>query len=363
MEEFELFSPEQLRFTVPEIVSLIGLTQCVYVMVYMVFRAGDLRRAFFPFFYFLILGSAFFLDFSERFIGSMAPYYHVWQWGAWFLGPPLGVLLAIQVAQISRIPALSNFWVLLLIPSAYAAAWFMAAGDESCHSGTISCTVFQEWLTVLGLVAGASSVFALWSRRGLLQEVRQQKGGKDRYWLIMTLVIVNLLFLGVMLLGLTPALTESHTDMIRTFLGLGFVYLAGTSLFRIYPQAVHMVDRYEKGLTREEKELAHRIERLITVEKVYQEASYTRTDLARELEIPESVLSRVINHHFGKSFPRLVNEKRIAEAQRLLAETDAPVKVIAGEVGFSSLASFNRVFRDITGMTPSAHRGINTKNK
>ena len=38
-----------------------------------------------------------------------------------------------------------------------------------------------------------------------------------------------------------------------------------------------------------------------------------------------------------------------------LAETDLPVSLIAFEVGLSNLANFNRQFRRVRGMTPSAY--------
>jgi hypothetical protein len=39
-----------------------------------------------------------------------------------------------------------------------------------------------------------------------------------------------------------------------------------------------------------------------------------------------------------------------------LAETDLPISMIAYEVGLSNLANFNRQFRRIRQMTPSAYR-------
>ena len=98
----------------------------------------------------------------------------------------------------------------------------------------------------------------------------------------------------------------------------------------------------------------------MSLDKVYQAASYNRADLARELAVPEAVVSRVINAHFGKSLPTLLNEYRIADARYLLTSTDLPVKDIADQVGFNSMPSFNRVFREITGTTPSLLRAQGT---
>lgn len=351
---------DQLRFSIPEIFSLLGVFQCVYLLVYMLFRSGDMRRAILPFAYFFVIGTAFFLDFAGRFIGGLTVWYDILRWFAWFMGPPLSVLLIIQVARIRETPGIGSYWVLFLTPLAYVAAVFMALRDPGCIFPG-NCPVLYEWLVITGLIAGAVSMLAIWANRGLLSELYREKVGKDRYWLILTIIFVNLFFLAMMLATLTPAVTPGDIVLIRTFLGLGLVYLAGTSLFRIYPQALMLVTRPEKDeISPEDLALARRIERLLDYDKIYQEPSYGRAELARELETPETVISRIINLHFGKSFPQLLNERRVEDAKRLLRETRASIKIVAEEVGFNSTASFNRVFRDLTGQSPSEYRGSNT---
>lgn len=345
----------ELRFSIPEILSLVGLIQCVYVLVYMLFRAGDAKRAVLPFLYFVVLGLAFFLDFARDHVGAMFDYYIVLPWAAWFMGPPLSVLLMIQIAQISQSPPRRYFLLPLLLPVAAALAFFMAHRDSNCELPG-NCPVLREWLVIFGLVAGIVSIAILWIRRGLLRGLKAEKAGVARYWLILTLIFVNLSFLAIMLMSLTPGLRADDMRMIRTLLGLGLVYIAGTSLFRIYPQAVQIVERGNREMSPEEKNIAQRIEGLLTLEKIYQEPHYTRADLARELKLPESVVSKVINIHFGRSFPQLLNEKRVADATKLLTETNLAVKDVAEQVGFNSTASFNRVFRDLTGNTPSTYR-------
>jgi transcriptional regulator GlxA family with amidase domain len=47
---------------------------------------------------------------------------------------------------------------------------------------------------------------------------------------------------------------------------------------------------------------------------------------------------------------------RVAEARRLLADLDLPVKEVGRRVGFEDPYHFSRVFRAIDGLSPSAHR-------
>lgn len=347
----------QLRFGVTEILSLIGLVQCVYVLVYMAFRAGSWPRAVLPFCYFLVLGLAFFTGFAENVFGDGVRFYHLIEWALWFLGPPLSVLLMIQIARITDMPLPRHYCVLLLLPAALVAGSLLAKTSPDCLALTGICPGLEDWLTLTGLLAGAISLFAMWSQRTLLTQLQSQPGGRDRYWLIISLVIANLFFLLTMLVSLTSLLTPAAAGVIRTIWGLGFVYLAGTSLFRIYPQAVKLAEKGGRGpASPDDQDLAKRIEDLLNLQKVYHEPAYNRVNLAKELDVSEAAVSRVINQHFGKTLPQLFNERRVADARRLLAETAAPIKTIAEEVGFNSIASFNRVFKDIAGISPGQYR-------
>lgn len=336
-----------LNFSIPEILSLFGVAQCIYIMVYMAFRSGRLSRGGLPLLYFFVLALAFFSDVASRHVGEMIPYYTDIQWALWFYGPPLSVLLIIQIAQISRTPSLKHYWILLLIPLSYYISTQIVGQDDS----------FQELLVVTGLISGGISILAIWFSRNLFQKITVQKTGKQRYWLILSLVIAQIVFLALMLGSVTMDISAENTILTRTIVGLAIVYLANTSLFRIYPQAVEIVERRSNArLSVEEFQIAQKVEQLLSLDKVYQEPTYSRSDLAKECHTSESVISRIINLHFRKSFPQIMNEHRIEDAKRLLKQTDAPIKTISEEVGFNALPSFNRVFKDTVGQSPSQFR-------
>lgn len=332
-----------LRFTIPEILSLIGVTQCVYILVYMMMRAGRLSRAGVAIAYFFTLAAAFLSDFAAPYLGNEIPSYFFIQWFAWFMGPPLSVLLILQIAQINRTPDLKHYWILGIIPLGFALCLVFAPAEE-----------LKPCLTVTGIIGGGISLLAIWGYRGLFAPITAEKTGKPRYWLILALIFTNIFFLLTMLLSLSFPEARQEIILIRTVLGLGFVYLVGTSLFRIYPQAIK-IDKLSE-LSPAEMAIAQKIENLLTLEKVYQEPAYSRGDLARECQTSEAVISKIINLHFHKTFPQLINEYRIEDAKRLLTETQAPVRTIAEEVGFNSLATFNRVFKEISGTTAGQYR-------
>ncbi len=83
-------------------------------------------------------------------------------------------------------------------------------------------------------------------------------------------------------------------------------------------------------------------------------------DLARELDLPEHRLRRLINQRLGhRNFAEFVNGHRIEAAKARLGdprEARTTVAAIAFDLGYGSLGPFNRAFRAATGATPTDYR-------
>jgi AraC-like DNA-binding protein len=102
--------------------------------------------------------------------------------------------------------------------------------------------------------------------------------------------------------------------------------------------------------------LAEDVKKLLAQEKIYRTMELSREMLAKKLAVTENRLSRVINHYFSQNFNMLVNQYRIEEAKERLLREETAVTTIAFEVGFNSIPSFNRVFKQATGISPSEFR-------
>ncbi len=59
---------------------------------------------------------------------------------------------------------------------------------------------------------------------------------------------------------------------------------------------------------------------------------------------------------FGETPHRYLQRRRVERSMFLLRETDRSVTDICFDVGFTSLGTFSRTFREIVGETPSGHR-------
>ena len=78
--------------------------------------------------------------------------------------------------------------------------------------------------------------------------------------------------------------------------------------------------------------------------------------LARIAEVSEAHFIRTFRATFGEAPHRYLQRRRVERAMFLLRTTDRSVTDVCFDVGFSSLGTFSRIFRDIVGETPTAFR-------
>jgi AraC family transcriptional regulator len=78
--------------------------------------------------------------------------------------------------------------------------------------------------------------------------------------------------------------------------------------------------------------------------------------LATLCGISSGHLMRAFRQTTGQTVHAYVEGVRLAKAQRLLCETNLPLKTIAAELGFSTPSSFSFAFRRATGGTPASFR-------
>ena len=80
------------------------------------------------------------------------------------------------------------------------------------------------------------------------------------------------------------------------------------------------------------------------------------SDLAEMAKIPPNHLSQIINQYADKNFFEFINEYRVAQAIRLLAQQPkAKIITIALESGFNSQSAFYKQFKNSTGYTPKQY--------
>ena len=89
--------------------------------------------------------------------------------------------------------------------------------------------------------------------------------------------------------------------------------------------------------------------------KHYRESISLET-LEKELYISRYYISHIFSSYLQVGFHEYINSLRIFEACRKLRHETVGITDIAQQVGFNSLRTFNRAFKQRTGMTPGEYR-------
>ena len=91
------------------------------------------------------------------------------------------------------------------------------------------------------------------------------------------------------------------------------------------------------------------------IEEHYREGISLK-DVARAVGLTPGHLTTVVGRKTGRTVLEWITERRMAEARRLLAETDLPVEEVGRRVGYAGAGYFVRTFRQAHGATPLGWR-------
>jgi predicted ATPase/AraC-like DNA-binding protein len=148
----------------------------------------------------------------------------------------------------------------------------------------------------------------------------------------------------------SEAFTEKEANLLRTFLTHA---ATATELEVLHPRL--------QGKTAEKKSwqspmISEKIQKAL--EYIHENYAYeiSREGLASHIGLHHDNLGRYFKLYHGKKMNDYINELRIKEAARKLKETDDKIIDIAFSVGFGSLRTFNKAFREIMKISPAYYR-------
>jgi AraC-like DNA-binding protein len=93
------------------------------------------------------------------------------------------------------------------------------------------------------------------------------------------------------------------------------------------------------------------------------EEELSLSKVAKAVNVSANHLSEKFREVTGINFVDYVARIRFEKACRLLHDVDLRISEIAFAVGFQSLSQFNRVFKKLSGKSPSAYRASRSKRK
>ncbi|MCA1443034.1 helix-turn-helix transcriptional regulator [Ensifer sp. IC4062] len=113
------------------------------------------------------------------------------------------------------------------------------------------------------------------------------------------------------------------------------------------------------SLAAKDREVLDRVNHLLTAQRLSRDENLTLSRLARRAGVPARQISGAVNRLAQKNVSQYINDFRIAEACRLLRETDLSVTAAMLESGFQTKSNFNREFRRVNSLSPASWRERN----
>jgi len=109
------------------------------------------------------------------------------------------------------------------------------------------------------------------------------------------------------------------------------------------------------------------LQHLLEDREIFRDSDLCLADIAHALDIPEYRARQLINGHLGyKNFNVFLNDYRVEAVTRELQDatnSHLPILTIAMDAGYSTLAPFNKAFKERKGITPSEFRKAAASHK
>lgn len=141
---------------------------------------------------------------------------------------------------------------------------------------------------------------------------------------------------------------------------MGFYGLRQTNVFRSipeksFPDHIQEVINEPTKLETEDERFIRQLLDFFQKEKPFLQPDITLLELSRQLNVTPEYLSKILNKHLHQHFFDFINQFRVEafkDACRNPENHKLSIIGMAYDCGFNSKATFNRVFKNMTGITP-----------
>ena len=177
------------------------------------------------------------------------------------------------------------------------------------------------------------------------------------YQFILGITLVILVIYSLFYIQYFELASIGDADRIGSLIISFFIYLLGALIFR-NPQ-LFLEENYSKQVINffkgTESKYIEILLSLFTEKRIYLNEKLTVSEVAKEMGLTTQQLSYLVNRQLGISFLDFINTYRVKEVMARIQKGDHQLKTLLGlalEIaGFNSKASFNRIFKDHTGIS------------
>ena len=238
------------------------------------------------------------------------------------------------------------------------------------------CRPFGPLLYVSLIIYVSAAIRELISYRKVVKATQSTSAKTDLIWLQWTVILFSITLLldivdhFVYPMKLIYNISAIHLTILLLVNWMFYKGLKQPQIFLGITKSEERVvkERYVSDevqiLTDEVKTELERIKSFMESSKVFTNAELSLTELATILDLSPRKLSNLINNYLQQNFVGFINEFRIELAKSRLANTNdqnETILEIMYEVGFNSKSSFNTIFKQYTGQTPSEFKKKHNK--
>lgn len=249
-------------------------------------------------------------------------------------------------------------------PTKIMAVWFLV--QVISHACVLLRNIYQFPVTVQQVMYVTAQLVSIgFLLAGLYTAFRTRKGdlidSRVRFRNIFTIITASLI--GVTLIVEAAPVAEQAAEPLQVLQRIAILLLtayfiiSNTELkpgffFRAYPKT--------RPVIAEDPLLLEKLERKLNDDKIFKKEGLTIGELSELMNEQEYRLRRLINGQLGfRNFSDFINQYRVMEAGKILsdpAQNRKTILEIAYELGYQSIGPFNKAFKELKGVTPTAFR-------
>jgi AraC-like DNA-binding protein len=378
------------------LISLIGSVQALFYLTLFQSKPKKYLSDYLLMLFTLLLGAIFF----DQYLRNTNFYQlHPQYWGITYCFPILTApLLYFYVVLITQpVQKFKPWFWLLTLPffvflTYYLATYYFLPIDKKVEYFHLATT--KPWAMIYAgefFLVFSGPVYSVLGLFRLKRHIKNIEGnfsytaGIDLRWLktiFIAIVVVNVLHILLNIFSdIYPLFTYQTGDNLMHSLNVFLIFFIGYYGFKqtlIYPSekakpdltfkeqfaGINLIENSEtspkyvkSGLQKNDVDVYYSsLIQLMDSEKLFLDSRLSIKTVADKLGMSVNHLSQVINQQSGKNFFRFINEYRVEEAKKLLLDQSNQkytILAIDYDCGFNSKSSFNTIFKQYTGKTPS----------
>jgi len=324
------------------LISSIGVIIGLFLGIFLLFKKEDYLKAnVFLSLYLLVFSLRMTKSLFYNFLDVNITVHHIFLGSLLIIGPSLWFyFLHLQKHSINKVYYLvhySPFFIFIIF------SWLIPYYGRS--------SFFYLGLFLHGLVYSFIVFFSLITKKPKLSKEKNREI-KTKKWLLLLTLITVIIFSNSILIffEVVPFFPTSSFLFSVSIITLSIYALNNLWIFK------STKIKYSKSsLSINEVTLFYgKLKKIVEEEKVYLDTELTLVKLSEQVGISSKQLSQIINQTQKVNYSQYIANYRIEEAKRLLKNPDYKlykISAIAYECGFSSISSFNSVFKKITNTT------------